>query len=146
MLIYASKSIFIITKDADPNATEMSIDIDRNKITIKLAEKDYYRYKSMSQSFEVQDTLNAMIIIPALIYVLSEISRRSADDRAFDFEGYNWYKSIRKAMKKHFGKDIDTEELAPCEVVMYAQKLIKSPMMGALEYLAIGCNGEEDDE
>jgi hypothetical protein len=29
---------------------------------------------------------------------------------------------------------------------MYAQKLIKSPMMGALEYLAIGCNGEEDDE
>jgi hypothetical protein len=90
-----AKSIFIITKDADPNATEMSIDIDRNKITIKLAEKDYYRYKSMSQSFEVQDTLNAMIIIPALIYVLSEISRRSADDRAFDFEGYNWYKSIR---------------------------------------------------
>jgi hypothetical protein len=49
-------------------------------------------------------------------------------------------------MKKHFGKDIDTEEIAPCEVVMYAQKLIKSPMMGALEYLAIGCNGGEDDD
>ena len=141
-----AKSIFVITKDADPNATEMSIDIDRNKITIKLAEKDYFRYKSMSQSFEVQDTLNSMIIIPALIYVLSEISRRSADDRLFDFESYNWYKSIRKAMKKHFGKDIDTEEIAPCEVVMYAQKLIKSPMMGALEYLAIGCNGGEDDD
>ena len=141
-----AKSIFIITKDADPNATEMSIDIGGNKIVIKLAETDYFRYKKMSQSFDVQDTLNSMIIIPALIYVLGEISRRSADDRIFDFESYNWYKSIRKALKKHFKKDIDTDEIAPTEVVMYAQKLIKNPMTGALEYLAVGSGTEVDEE
>jgi hypothetical protein len=116
------------------------------KITIKLPEKEYYRYKSMSQSMEVQDTLNSMIIIPALIYALSEISHRSADDRVFDFGNYKWYKSIKYAMKKHFNKNIEDDGIASHEIVLYAQRLIKGPLSGALEYLAIGCNGEDDDE
>ena len=141
-----TKSIFVITKDADQNALDMSVDIGRNKITIKLPERDYFRYQSMSQANEVQDTLNSMIIIPALVYVLSEISRRSPDDRDLDFGSYNWYKSIRKVMKKRFKKDLDGEELDATEIVGYAQRLIKSPMTGALEYLALGCNGEEEDD
>jgi len=141
-----AKSIFVITKDADPNALDMSVEIERSKITIKLPETDYYRYQSMSQSNAVQDTLNSMIIIPSLVYVLNEISRRLPEDREIDFGDYNWYKSIRKVLKNKFNKDLDIEAMEAYETILYAQKLIMSPLSGALEYLAIGCNGEEDDD
>ena len=141
-----AKSIFVIIKDMDPNAIDMSGEIERNKIAIKLPEKDYYRYQSMYESNDVQDTLNSMIIIPALVYVLGELSRRSPEDREIDFGNYTWYKSIRKVMKKRFDKDLDNSEFELYETIMYAQRLVMSPLSGALEYLAIGCNGEGDDE
>lgn len=141
-----TKSIFVITKDADPNAIDMSIDIGRNKITIKLPEKDYFRYQSMSQAHDVQDTLNSMIIVPTLVYVLSEINHSTSEERYENFSSYNWYKSIRGAMKKHFKKDIDSDVFDSSEIILFAQRLIESPLSDALEYLAIGCNGGEEEE
>lgn len=51
-------------------------------------------------------------------------------------------------MKKRFQKDIETDDLLPNEVVLYAQRLIKSPLSAALEYLALGCptSDEGDDD
>ncbi len=143
----SAKSIFVITKDADPNALEMSIDIERPKITIKLPETDYFRYKNMSEAQDVQDTLNCMLIIPALIYVLEEVTHCLPDERYENYSSYNWYKSIKRALKKHFKRDLEQEEFHPSEIILYAQKLIKSPLSASLEYLALGRDsGEEDDE
>lgn len=117
----------------------MEVDIGQNKIAIKLSEKDYAHFKSMSKVPAVQQNLNALIIIPALIYVLSEVNSKATDDRYTNYSTYSWYKSIKKAMKKRFQKDIETEDLLPNEVVLYAQRLIKSPLSAALDYLALGC-------
>lgn len=144
-----AKSIFVITKDADPTAMDMSIDIGRNKITIKLPEKDYFQYKRMHQTQFVQTTLNSMLIVPALIYVLSEINNSTTDERYENLSNYNWYKSIRTAMKKRFNKDIDSDSdsFDSSELILYAQQLIRSPLSEALEYLAMGYDdGEGDDE
>lgn len=137
--LVSAKSIFVVTKNADIAATDMEVDIGQNKIAIKLSEKDYAHFKSMSKVPAVQQNLNALIIIPALIYVLSEVNSKAVDDRYTNYSTYSWYKSIKKAMKKRFQKDIETEDLLPNEVVLYAQRLIKSPLSAALDYLALGC-------
>lgn len=142
------KSIFVVTKNADAAAMDMDIDIWQNKITIKLPEKDYTHFKNLSSVPEIQQSLNALIIIPALIYTLSEVNSKTPEERYTNFSTYSWYKSIRKAMKKRFQKDIENEDLLTNEVVLYAQRLIKSPVSMALEYLAMGCPnpGEGDDD
>ena len=146
--LVSAKSIFVVTKNADTTETDMEVDIGQNKITIKLPEKDHAHFKSMSKVPEVQQNLNALIIIPALIYALSEVNSKTADERYTSYSTYSWYKSIKKAMKKRFQKDIETDDLLPNEVVLYAQRLIKSPLSAALEYLALGCptSDEGDDD
>lgn len=49
--------------------------------------------------------LNALIIIPALLFALSEVNSKTPDERYTSYSTYNWYKSIKKAMKKRFLKD-----------------------------------------
>lgn len=137
--LVSAKSIFVVTKNADITATDMEVDIGQNKIVIKLPENDYVLFKNMSKVPTVQQNLNALIIIPALIYVLSEVNNKTADERYTSYSTYSWYKSIKKAMKKRFQKDIETEDLLSNEIVLYAQRLIKSPLSAALEYLALGC-------
>ena len=144
-----TKSIFVITKNADPNASEMEIDIDQKKITIKLPEKAYANFKNMSKVPEIQQTLHALIIVPALIYTLSEVNKKDPEDRYTSYSLYNWYKSIKKAMNKRFHKDLDSVVLQGYEIVQLAQSLIKSPLSNALDYLAIGCTNDfegDDDE
>ena len=141
-----SKSIFVVTKNADTTATDMEIDIGQNKITIKLPEQDHARFKSMSNVPEVQQNLNGLVIIPALIYTLSEVNSKPQDERYANYSTYSWYKSIKKAMKKRFQKDIENDDLLPNEVVLYAQRLIKSPLSSALEYLALGCPSSDEGD
>ena len=101
----------------------------------------------MHQTQFVQTTLNSMLIVPALIYVLSEINNSTTDERYENFSSYNWYKSIRTAMKKRFNRDIDSDSFDSSELILYAQQLIRSPLSEALEYLAMGYDdGEGFDE
>ena len=143
-----AKSIFVVTKNADAAATDLDVDIWQNKITVKLPEKEHTHFKNLSKVPEVQQSLNALIIIPALIHTLSEVNSKTPEERYTSFSTYNWYKSIKKAMKKRFQKDIENEDLLTNEVVLYAQRLIKSPLSMALEYLALGCpnSGDGDDD
>lgn len=145
--LITAKSIFVITKNADESALEMDIDIFKTKITIKLPEKDHANFKNMSKVPEVQKNLNALIIIPALMLALTEVNARDADDRFTTFSNYNWFKSVRKALKSKFGRDLDSDHFQPNEIVSYSQRLINSPLSGALDYLALGTvSAEEGDD
>lgn len=144
-----AKSIFVITKNADALAADMELDIGQNKITIKLPQKDHDHYRSMRNVPDVQQNLNALLIIPALIYTLGEVNSKSPDERYTSYSTYSWYKAIKKALKNRFRKNIESEDLLTSEIVLYAQRLIKSPLSSALEYLALGCPNSdqgEDDE
>ena len=144
----STKSIFVVTKNADASALDMDIDVFKNKITIKLPEKDYTNYKNMSKVSEIQKNLNSLIIIPALMLALSEVNGRNADDRFTVFSSYNWYKTVRKALKERFSRDLDSDHFQPNEIVSYSQRLINSPLSGALVYLALGSGAlqEGDDD
>ena len=145
----SAKSIFVVTKNADESALEMDIDIFKNKITIKLPEKDHANFKNMSRVPEIQKNLNALIIIPALMLALSEVNSKDTDDRFTTFSSYNWYKAVRNALKSRFSRDLDSDSFQPNEIVAYSQRLINSPLSGALDYLALGTvsleEGDDDE-
>lgn len=147
--LISAKSIFVVTKNADETAMDMDIDVFKSKITIKLPEKDHANFKNMSRVPIVQKNLNALIIIPALMQALNEVNSRDADDRFTTFSSYNWYKSVRKALKNKFGRDLDSDHFQPNEIVAYSQRLINSPLSGALDYLALGTvsleEGDDDE-
>ena len=90
--------------------------------------------------------MNALLIIPALMLALSEINLRDADDRYTTFSNYNWYKSIRKALKNKFKRDLDSDHFQPNEIAAYSQRLISSPLSGALDYLALGTVSMEEGD
>ena len=52
-----------------------------------------------------------------------------------------------KALKNKFGRDLDADYFQPNEIVAYSQRLINSPLSGALDYLALGTvSSEEGDD
>jgi hypothetical protein len=134
-------SIFCIVRNANEKEQGMVVDLYKDKITVKLAENDYYNYKSIRKSF-IQPVLHSSIVIPALVYVLEEIKNISADER-YEFEEYRWYRALKKALTK-LDYDIDAESLSDMMVLKTAQDLINTPINQALEVLARGY--EEDAE
>lgn len=142
-----AKSIFAIIKNHDPNIYHMCIDINKKKITIMLPETDHSRYKSMRHATEAQDTLNSILVIPALIYTLGEVFHLSPDERQNEYGNCNWYKSIKKVLAKDYAMDLDNDIIESSEVYALAQKLINYPVSRSLAYLSNGYTDyEEDDE
>lgn len=140
-------SVFSIVKNADTEASGMVVDMDQKKIIIKLPEIDYYNFKSIKDEPSVQPVLNSLVIIPALTYVLEELSRRAADER-YEYSEYNWYRTIKKTMATRFHCDIESDQLVELNMLNMAQKLINVPIAEALKALSTGYGqlGEEEDD
>lgn len=140
-------SVFSIIKNADETALDMVVDMDQKKIVIKLPENDYYNYKSVKDEPAVQPILNSLVVVPALIYVLEELSRREANER-FEYGNYGWYKAIKRALKTKFNCEIESEQFSSLNMLEIAQKLINVPLSDALQALSSGYGsvGGDDEE
>lgn len=110
------------------------IDLEQDKIKIGLSAKDYLLYRRHCSNPKMQPILNAMIILPALVYVFEELK---ADD---DFEIYGrkaWFLSLKAAYRRkkinfveHILKDENTS-------IKLAQEVMNLPLTKALENIAL---------
>ena len=134
----STPSIFSIVCNANVTVSEMLIDYHSNqKIIIKLPQKDYYNYKQLSKAPETQTILNAITIIPALSYILSEISKLDISDRE-ELQEYGWYRTIKNKLHKIFSCDIEDKDFNQQNTFSLAQKLINNPASDALNILCTG--------
>ena len=124
-------SIFSIIKNLDPEAQGMLVDMGQSKIIIKIPEKSFYSLDSIKHIPQIQPTINSLTIIPALLYVLEEVSKRPIDER-YDDSQYGWYRAINKALKQKFDCEFETEAFSNLNMIEVAQKLINSPLDDAL--------------
>lgn len=136
-------SIFSIVMNADETVLGMVIDINQNKITVKLPEKDFYNYKALKQNPSLQPVLTSLVIIPSLIYVLEKLVSLETIDR-MDYEDLRWYRSLKKTLIK-LDFDIESEDFHAINTFETAQKLINYPVADSLGLLSEGYD-EEDDE
>lgn len=139
-------SVFSIIRNADAACRQMLVDYSGRKIIIKLPLNDYYNYKTLSNNPSAQPILNALTVIPALTYVLSEMKLLSIEERR-ENSGSLWYKTVKKALLKQFKCEIESDDFSNQNTLELAQQLINDPVSDALVTLASGLgNSGGDDE
>jgi len=139
-------SVFSIIRNADASCRQMLVEMFGRKIVIKLPLEDYYSYKSLRCTPQAQSILNAITIIPALTYVLSELKIMSVEDR-MENRDYLWYKSIKKALLTQFDCDLESTDFNNQNTIELAQKLINDPISDAFHMLtsSFGATGDDDE-
>ena len=133
-----TSSIFSIFPNLDETVTNVVINTSGNKISIMVPKETHSIYSNMSSSLDIQPLMHSMLIIPALVYALTEI--KDARNHLYDFEDYRWFRSLRKAATK-MNISFDEDSLANINPFDCAQKLLDSPIPKGVYYL-----GGDNDE
>lgn len=135
-----TSSIFSIVPNRDETMTNIKVDTSGNKIVIVIPQETFSIYSNMSNSLDIQPVMHSMLIIPSLVYALTEV--KEARSHLYDYEDYRWFRSLRKAAEK-INVAFDEAGLEHVEPFDLAQKLMDSPIPKAVQYLR-GDNDEED--
>ncbi len=140
-------SVFSIIKNDDELASGMVVELNYKKIVIKLPEREFFNFKSLKGQVLIQSILNSLVVIPALTYVLEEVSKRESNER-YEYSSYAWYRAIKKSLANKFSCDIESDKFSDRNMLETAQKLINVPLSDALQTLSSGYGNtnEEEDE
>lgn len=127
-------SIFSVYRRA-AEGEPFEVDLSQDKIKIGLCNGDYQLYRRYCSRPDMQPILNAMIILPALVYVFEEL--KTAD--AFEIYGAKgWFQSLNAAYRRrkidnfaeHILKDENTS-------IKLAQEVMNLPITKALAGVAL---------
>ena len=130
-------SIFSIVQNTDEAIKEMKVDGNGDKIVIQLPFNDYYSYKSLSQNPKFEPVLNALTIVPALVFVIDEMKRWDSEEMNRREIDCGWVRSIKHVLSKEFNCDVESG-LSGMDSMELAQKLIGSPLPSAFAELSGG--------
>ena len=114
--------------------------MDGDKIKIFLGAEDFKTFTRYAEKNDMQPILNAMVILPTLVYVFDELR----EDIQM-YESADWFISLCEAYKKHglnFVSEITDSDKKSIEL---AQEVMELPITNALKNLsAIYEEGDED--
>lgn len=136
-----TSSIFSIVSSTDPLENMIKVELASQKLVISLPEKNYHQYYNIQGYIDMQPVMHSMIIIPALVYVFSELRR--AGNQLYEYEDYRWFRSLTRACEA-INVTIDEENLKNIEILTVAQQLLDGPISKAIEYCSMGGGIHED--
>lgn len=125
-----NSSIFSIIPNHDANAFSMDIDLNDNKIAVVLPKKTFAIYKNIGSTLEMQQTMHQMIIIPALMFVFSEL--KSSKDQLYVYEKQRWYRNLLKACEK-INQPINEDTIDQINILQLPQLLLDNPIIGGMK-------------
>ncbi|RDU23234.1 hypothetical protein [Anaerosacchariphilus polymeriproducens] len=127
-------SIFSIVPNTDPTESNVLVDLGQQKIIISLPEKTYQQYYNVQSYIDIQPVMHSMIIVPALVYVFSELR---ATSNLYEMEYYRWFRALKKACE---GMDVtlDTDGLRQMDTFKVAQQLLDGPIEKAIKFCSMG--------
>ncbi|MDP3385789.1 MAG: hypothetical protein Q8S24_01040 [Eubacteriales bacterium] len=128
-----ASSIFLVYKRLTEEAKPMEVDLDSSRIKIGLSSDEYGVYSRFCSKVEFQPILNAMIILPALVYVFEELKNEGGIEANQDRE---WFVSLDRAYKKRgtdFINEINDEDKTSIQL---AQEAMELPLNSAFSKLA----------
>ena len=125
-------SIFSVYKKIVGDNDMFDIELSSDKIKIGLNAKDYVTYRRYCSRPELQPILNAMIILPTLVYVFEELKA----DTDFDVYGEkHWFLSLKAAYRRQkidLAEYLLRDEKTSLEL---AQEVMSLPLSKALDGL-----------
>lgn len=121
------------------------MNLDSDKILLSLLETEYRLYQQFNNDPEMQPILNAMFILPALVYLFEELDQDEDETEKHDYTRYAWYKALEQSYRSR-GKDFE-ETLQDRERTSFekAQEVMEFPIAKALASLQTIRNDFSDD-
>lgn len=126
------ESIFSIIKNLSNEPMQIEIEMDR--IQIKLNEEDFGNFQILQMNSRNQAVIFSMLIIPALIFALDEISKAESSEELESFRNYIWFRSLEKCFVSMKMK-LDNNTITQKTSYTLAQMLLKNPISKAFTYL-----------
>ena len=132
-------SIFSILRRDTNDDIGMEIDINDDKIKLWLSNEDFINYQILVKRPNLQPSIHAMMIFPALMLVFEKIKNNGIEE----YEDFKWFQAINRILKKS-GITLDRETIDLYQSFILAQKLLDLPINRAFKgFTAID---QEDDE
>lgn len=126
-------SIFSITRNLNPDPPAIDVELMDNKIVIKLSPGDYERYFQLRQDANLRPLMNALIVLPGLVYVLDAIDpERCSQDELSEHEDQRWYRALRRKLEVR-GVRLQSGQGYPETAISLASRLIGNPLSNGLE-------------
>lgn len=137
-------SIFTVSKRAGDKLKPFAVDMNGDRINISLNESDYDLYCRYRADRNAQPLLNALTILPTLVYVFDEL-------KLYGVESYGeckWFLALANNFTKR-GVTNFADYLDEKTSLELAQEVMQSPLAKALKSLAFvyeaATPAEEDD-
>ncbi len=128
-----TSSIFSVISNPSPNEDIMKVDIREKKIAVVLPQEQFSMYKKVCKSSLLLPNVHAMIFVPALMTVLSDIKKNlNTDGDLSHYDSFKWFGALDKIAAKRFNKPLE-ELLVNREPVELAQMLLNAPLNRALK-------------
>ena len=134
-------SIFSICKKETVEQTGMTIDMGYEKIRIGLNITDYVNYSQLSQNPNKVESVNSVIIFPALIYIFEQLKK---DFNETDYTEYKWFRALENIFKKN-GEDLNKGLLENEISIDLAQRVLNYPIERAFNSLKIEDEGDDEE-
>ena len=123
-------SIISIIPDYE-NKKNVKVDMgDKNKIYIKLPEKVFTNYFTISTSEEYNSRVFSMLVVPALMETFYYLLEQ--EDFGL-FEDYRWFRGLRKVVKNIVNVDLTYDFLKTANLFELSQKIIDNPIKDAFD-------------
>ena len=134
-------SIFGICKKETVEQTGMTVDMSYEKIRIGLNITDYVNYSQLSQNPNKVDSVNSIIIFPALIYIFEQLKK---DFTETDYTEYKWFRALENIFKKN-GQELNKELLENEISIDLAQRVLNYPIERAFNSLTNEDEGDDEE-
>ena len=134
-------SIFSICKKETVEQTGMTVDMSYEKIRIGLNITDYVNYSQLSQNPNTVDSVNSIIIFPALIYIFEQLKK---DFTETDYTEYKWFRALENIFKKN-GQELNKELLENEISIDLAQRVLNYPIERAFNSLTNEDEGDDEE-
>ena len=134
-------SIFSIMPNLDENAINMQVDLTDQKISILLPKETFSIYKNMEENMGVQTAMHQMLIVPALMYVFSEL--KASKGQLFMYENQRWFRNLKKSCEK-IGTPIEEDSIDNIDIVALSQLVLGNPIVGGMKAIAGSGENYED--
>lgn len=137
-----ASSIFSVYKRNTDEIKPAVIELNSDKIKIGLCSKEYNLYNKYANVEATRQMVNALVVLPALVYVFEELRQEENEEV---YRERVWYISLAKAYRK---KGIDIREVLMDETkTSYecAQEAMDLPIANALTALEEIFNISEED-
>ncbi len=132
--LYNIPSIFVISRSGDKDIQDMSINFEGDKINIILSDEDYVHQQNLGAFPVYQPVLHSMIIMPALIYLFTEL-KEAPDERIEELSEKRWFKSIDGVLRK-MNLGLEKYYLEYHTPYKLAQMILDNPINRALNALS----------